>query len=104
VPARARLELLGVQAKGGGDTEHAVHHVARSLVLADDRESRDEPERADQEAALLAGQTVVGLVGAVAQDEAVLPQFGGDRVDRLAKPLVASRQEPEQRREERRGV
>ena len=59
--------------------------------LADDRQRRDEPERADQEAALLARQAVVGLVGAVAQHEAVLGQVVGDRLDALAQALVVAR-------------
>ena len=43
--------------------------------LADDRQRRHEPERADEERPLLARQAVVGLPRPVAQDEAVLGQL-----------------------------
>ena len=75
-----------------------------ALHLADDRERGDEPERADQERALLARQAVVGLVGAVAQHEAVLGQVVGDREHGGVQALVVPGQEPEDRREQRRGV
>ena len=52
----------------------------------------------------LPGEAVVGLVGAVAQDEAVLGQVVGDRVDRRAQALVVGGQEAEDRREQRRRV
>ena len=64
--------------------------VAGPLLLADDRQRRDEPERADEERALLAGQAVVGLVGAVAQHEAVLGQLVGDRQRRVARRRSSS--------------
>ncbi len=105
VPAGVGVELLGVEAERRGDPQQPLHQVARPLQLADDRERRDQPERADQERALLAGQAVVGLVGAVAQDEAVLGQVVGDRVStRRAQPLVVAGQEAEDRRQQRRGV
>ena len=59
--------------------------------LADDRQRRHQPERADQERALLARQAVVGLVGAVAQHEPVLGQLVGDRQHACVQPLVARR-------------
>ena len=80
VPAGVGVELLGVEPERRGDPQQPLHQVARPLQLADDRERRDEPERADQERALLAREAVVGLVGAVAQHEAVLGQVVGDRV------------------------
>ena len=95
-----RVELLGVQAQRRGDAEQALHQIAGALAVADDRERRHEPERADQEAALLARQAVVGLVGAVAQDEAVLGQVVGDRLDGLSQALVVTRQETEERRQQ----
>ena len=52
----------------------------------------------------LPGQAVVGLVGAVAQHEAVLGQLVGDRDDARQQPLVVAGKEPEDRGEERRGV
>ncbi len=67
-----------------------LHQVARLLQLAHDRQRRDEPERADEEGALLAREAVVGLVGAVAEHEAVLGQLLGDRRDGRAQPLVVA--------------
>ena len=99
-----RVELLREQAQRRRDPQQPLHQVARALELADDRERRDEPERADQERALLARQAVVGLLGPVAEDEAVLGQVVGDRVHAGLQPLVVARQEAEDRREQRRGV
>ena len=104
VPAGARVELLGVQTERRGDAQELFHQVARALLLADDRQAGDQPEGADQEAALLAGQAVVGLSGAVAQDEAVLGQVVGDRQHARAQALVARRQEAEERRQQVGGV
>ena len=78
--------------------------VERPLLLADDHERRDQPERADEERALLAGHPVVGLVGPVAQHEAVLGELVGDRQDAGVQPLVGAGQEPEVRRQQGRGV
>ena len=85
------VELLGVEPERRGDPQQPLHQVARPLLLADDRQRGDEPERADEERPLLAGQAVVGLVGAVAQDEPVLGQLVGDRQDGRAQALVVSR-------------
>ena len=104
VPAGVGVELLGVEAERRGDAQQALHQVAGALLLADDRERGDEPERADEERALLARQAVVGLVGAVAQDEAVLGQLVGDRQHARAQPLVVAGQEAEDRGQQRRGV
>ena len=104
VPAGAGVELLGVEAQRRGDAEQALHQVAGPLVVADDRQRRHEPERADQEAALLARQAVVGLVGAVTQHETVLGQVVGDRLDALSQALVVTWEEAEERRQQRRRV
>ena len=61
VPAGVGVELLGVEPERRRLAQQALHQVAGALLLADDREGGDEPERADQERALLAGQAVVGL-------------------------------------------
>ena len=98
------VELLGVEPQRRGDPQQPLHQVARALLLADDRERGHEPERADQEAALLARQAVVGLAGPVAQHEAVLGQVVGDREHALVQALVVGGQEAEDRRQQRRGV
>ena len=91
VAAGVGVELLGVQPERRGDAQQALHQVARALLLADDRQRRHEPERADEERALLARQAVVGLAGAVAQHEAVLGQLVGDGQHARAQPLVVAR-------------
>ena len=75
--------------------QQLLHQVLGLLALAHDGQRRHEPERADQEGALLARQPVVGLVGAVAQHKAVLAELLGDRDHRLLEPLVVGRQEAE---------
>ena len=104
VAAGVGVELLGVEAERRRDAQQALHQVARALELADDRQRGDEPERADQERALLARQAVVGLARAVAQDEAVLGQLVGDREHAGPQALVVAGQEAEERRQQRRGV
>ena len=104
VAAGVGVELLGVEPERRRDPQQPLHQVARLLQLADDRERGDEPERADEERALLAREAVVGLVGAVAEHEAVLGQLLGDRVDRRAQPLVVGGEEAEDRGEQHRGV
>src|SRR3954468_22859345 len=79
VPAGVGVELLGVQTERRGHAQQPLHQVACALALADERPRAHQPERADEERALLARQAVVGLAGAVAQDEAVLGQVVGDR-------------------------
>jgi hypothetical protein len=74
------------------------------LQFADDRERRDEPERAAQERALFPGEPVVGLIGAVAEHEAVLGQLFRDRLHRGTHALVVSRKEAEDRRQQHGGV
>ena len=76
----------------------------RAIELADLDQRADEPERADRERALLGAQAVVGLLDAVAQDQAVLAQLVGDPEDRVADPLVVAGQEVDQRQQQQRGV
>ena len=104
VAARRRVEFLGVEAEGRGDPQQAFHQVACRLLLADDRERRDEPEGADQERPLLARKPVVGLVGPVPQDEAVLGEVVRDRQHRRVQGRVVVGKEAEDRREQRRRV
>ncbi len=98
------VELLGEQPERGLHVEQALHEVARALVLADDRQRRHEPERADEERPLLARQAVVGLAGPVAQHEAVLGQLVGDREHARPQAGVVAWEEAEDRGEQRRGV
>src|SRR4051812_5097197 len=104
VATRCGVELLGVQPQRRRNAQELLHKVAGGLWLIHDRQRRHEPERADQEAALLAGKAVVGLAGAVAQYEAVLRQVARYRIDGGPQALVVTREEPEDRRQERGGV
>src|SRR4051812_34969351 len=91
----AAVELLRIEAERRGDAQELLHQIPSALLLADDRQRRDEPERADQEASLFPGQAVVGLPRSVAEHEAVLGQVVGDREDALRETFVVSRQKPE---------
>ena len=65
-----------------------------AAALADLEQPGDQPERADRERALLAGQTVVGLLDAVAQHQTVLGEFVGDRQHGGPHPRIVGGQEP----------
>src|SRR4051794_12430023 len=104
VATRRGVELLGVQPQRRRDAQELLHQVAGRLRLVHDRQRRHEPERADQEAALLAGKAVVGLAGAVAQYEAVLRQVTRYRIDGSPQALVVTREKPEDRRQQRGGI
>ena len=95
MPAGTGVELLGVKTKWRGDLRKPRHQVTCALRLADDGQGRYEPERADDERALVPGQPIIGLVGAVAQDESVLGQLVGDGQHGCVQPLVGRRQKPE---------
>src|SRR5215471_7725636 len=75
-----------------------------SLRLSHDRKSGHEPERADDERSLLPGESIVGLVGAVTQDKAVLCQLLGNGKNRVPQALVVMRKEFEVSGQQRRGV
>ena len=91
MPAAYRVDLLRVQPQRAGEREQLLAKRPGARELADLDQRRDEPERADRERPLLAAEAVVGLVDAVAQDQAVLGELVGDRQHGLAHPLVASR-------------
>ena len=93
VAAGARVDLLGVETERAGVGEQLLAEVTAALDLADLDQRGHEPERADREGALLAGEAVVGLLDAVAQDEPVLGQLVGDRQHGRADALVIGRQE-----------
>ena len=87
------VDLLGQQAEVVRVAGELVEQRLGALELARLRQARDEPERADHERALLAGQPVgvEPLVVAVAEHEAVLGQLRRDRLDRRAHALVGRR-------------
>ena len=72
--------------------------------LTDLDQCRYQPERADREAALLAGQTVVGLFGAVAQHQTVFGEFVGDGQYGGAHSRIIRGQEPQQGNQQQGGV
>ena len=99
-----RLELLGVEPERRGVGEQALAHVLRLALLADLRQRRHQPERADQEGPLLAVQSVVGLLRSVAQHQAVLGQLVADRPHGRAHAFVLGREEADERHQQVGGV
>ena len=91
------VDLLRVEAQRARRGEEPFAEATSPRQLADLDQRRDEPERADRERALLAAQPVIGLVGAVAQDEPMVGKLVGDGQHRSLHALVARRQEPNQR-------
>ena len=104
VAAGPRIDLLGVEAERAGVAEEALAELAAALDLADLAQRRDEPERADEERALVADEAVIGLLGAVAQDEAAFGELVGDRDHGAADALVVGRQKAQQRHQQEGGV
>ena len=86
--AGSRVVLLGQQPEIVGDRDHAGEQLLRLVTFARQHIGVRQPERAGEERAFAGRQAVVGLVGAVAQDEAVLGQLVRDRQDGGAQPLV----------------
>ena len=88
VAAGERIDLLGEQRQRTGQREKLLAQTAGAGQLADFNQRGHQPERADREGALLAGEAVVGLLNAVAQNQAVLGQLVGDRQHRGTNPLI----------------
>ena len=74
----SRVDLLRVEQQRAREAQHPLAQLAGQRRLADLGERAHEPERADRERPLLAGQAVVGLLDLVAQHEAVDGQLVGD--------------------------
>src|SRR5262249_25347786 len=104
MPPCRRVVFLGIEAERRGDPQQPFHQVMGSLHLSHNHERRQEPERADHERSLLAGESVVGLVGAVTEDEAVLCQSLGDGKNGVPQALVIMRKELEAPGQQRRRV
>ena len=104
MPTGAGLDLLGVEVQWAGEGQQPLAQVPGAAHLADLHQSRHQPERADREAALFAGEAVVGLLGAVAQHQAILGELVGDRQHGGPHPRVVRRQESEQRHQQQGGV
>src|SRR5690606_36983805 len=54
-----------------------------------------EPEAAYEKRAFLAGEAIVGFVGAIAKNQAVFDEFPFDRFDRAAEAWILRGQEPD---------
>src|SRR5262245_22701832 len=104
MPSGVDVVFLREQTQGRLDPEQALHQVTSALPLADDRQSRDEPERADQERAFLARESVVGLVRLVTEHVSVLGELVGDCKDGRPQALILRWKEPKQRRQEDRRI
>jgi len=72
LPAAGDVVLLGVQAEVIAQGEQPLKQLPRLGVAAVDRERLDQPERAGQELALAARQAVVGGIGRITGDEAIV--------------------------------
>ena len=97
----ARVVLLGEQAGRAGELEHLVEQRLRVALAADERVGVREPERAQVEAALAAGQAVVA---AVAVDGRALAQAQLDRLDGGGEALVVGGQQAAEADLQRGGV
>jgi hypothetical protein len=59
--AGARIDLLAVEAEGIGEAQHAAEHALATFDVAGQDQRVGQPERADREHALLAGQAVLAV-------------------------------------------
>ena len=97
----ARADLLRVEPEVVGVAEHLLEHEARLVQLARAREALDVPEAAERERPLAAGQAVVGgLLGVVAEHEAVAHELVADRVQRREHARVARRDHQDEREDQ----
>ena len=104
VLAGVGVDLLAVQVERSGEGQQLGAQLAGPVVLTDLAQRRHQPERADRERPLLALEAVVGLLHLVAQHQPVHGQLVGDGQHGGPDPRVVGGQEPEQRREQQRGV
>src|SRR4249919_258203 len=104
LPAAGDVVLLGVQAQVVAQGEQPLEQLPRLGLAAVERERLDQPERAGKELALAAGQAVVGDVGRVARDEAIVAELAADRVDGTREPVVGRLEQADQPDHQRAGV
>ena len=104
LPAAGDVVLLGVQAEVVAQGEEPLEQLPRLRLAAVERERFDQPERAGKELALAARQAVVGDVGRVARDEAVVAELTADRVDGGREPVVGRVQQADQPDRQRAGI
>src|SRR6266545_2670658 len=97
---RRRVVLLRDEPELGPHREQPLEQRVRLVVLAEQLEAVDEPERARQEDPLAGGQPVDALLAAVAEDEAVIDEVAADRVDRAAHARVARGEKADERNHE----
>ena len=103
VPA-AGVQFLGVQMQRACQRQELLAQAARPLLFADQRQGRDQPERADREGPFVSFQAVIGRFDAVPEHQAVTGKLIGDGQDGGAHPLVGGREKPGQRDQQRRRV
>src|SRR5205814_1422451 len=75
LPSVVRVELLGEQAHVVADVQDTLEELPPFVGLADEMQVVGQPDRADDEGALLAAEPVAAVVVVVAKDEAVLQQL-----------------------------
>src|ERR687891_558366 len=89
------IDLFRVELQRAGERQHLLAQRARSLHLTDLNQRRHQPECADGERALLARQTVVGLLYLVPQHELVDSELVGDRQHGGPDPRITAGKESE---------
>ena len=99
-----RVDLLGIEAQRAGGRQEALAEASSASQLTDLDQGRHQPERADGERTLFAVQAVIGLVGAVAEDQSVLGQLVRNRHHRSPHTLVARWQESDEWHQQQRSV
>ena len=95
LPSGPHVVLLGQQPEVVAQTDQPVEHGVGVVVAADQVETVGHPERTGQEGTLVTGEPVhrAGVLGAVAQHEAVLGEPPLDDLDRRPHPLVGGGEE-----------
>ena len=105
-PTRDRVVLLGQQPEVVAQVEEALEELARIVVTTQQRQAVGHPERAGQEGALSAGESVdlARVGGAVAEDEVPFDELPLDGLDRPPHPRVSRREETHQRDHQQAGI
>jgi len=104
MPARARLDLLGVEVQRAGERKQPLTKMFGAADLADLDQSRYQPKRADGECAFLTDKPVVGLLDAVPQHQTLFGELIGNGQHSGPHPRVVRRQEASQHHLQQRGV
>ena len=98
------IDLLGVEEQRARVREQLLAQRPGPIELPELCQGGDQPERADRERSLLAAEAVLGFLDPVPQHQLVLGELVGDGQDGRADPVIAGRQEADERDQRQRGV